>query len=73
MDTLGLLRVARRYNVAVGLTFDPTAPTPAEAWIASVGLNGLGAGQTPEDAMLAALSDADERIAGVTGEIAAAH
>lgn len=57
MPTIDMVRsLASGNRLAVGLVYDPTA-TPAEAWIASIGLSAIGAGYTPEQALFAALAD----------------
>lgn len=54
-----LEELGRTTGLCVGLVFDASA-TPAETWIASIGLSAMGAGYTPEQALFAALADMRE-------------
>lgn len=65
MDTQLIATLASAERQCIGLTFDPTAPDPAEAWIATVGLDSIAAGSTAHEALHFALMDAD----GVAREI----
>jgi hypothetical protein len=59
MDTTELVRmVAEQRGLAVSLTFDPSADD-GERWVASIGLNAMGAGSYPIAALGAALVDLD--------------
>ncbi len=56
LETVQLRRIATRLGVCVSLTVDPAA-TARERWVASVGLDALGAGPTPRSALRSALLD----------------
>lgn len=55
MDTRTLAVVAHHARLCIGLTVDPTAE-PSERWVATVGLDGIAAADTPDAALSLALA-----------------
>ncbi len=59
MTTVEIVKtIAHKHGLAVGIVYDPDAASP-EAWIASIGLEAMGAGGFPSAALSAALLDLD--------------
>lgn len=58
-STVGISQVAAELGVCVGLVYDPHAPTPAEAWVATVGLDASAAAADPISAVNLALAEYD--------------
>ena len=56
MNTSAIAKLAQITGQGISLTFDPTATDPAEAWIATVGLDSVAAGDEPEKALGRALA-----------------
>lgn len=56
MDTSLIASLARAEHTCIGIVFDPTAPDPAEAWVATIGLDNVAAGDRPEVAIGRALA-----------------
>lgn len=49
--------LAQKAQKAVSVTFDPTAEVPEERWIVEIGLDLIGAGETPQRALANAAHD----------------
>ncbi len=69
MNVHELLELARQHHICVGLTADPTTGV-GEEWVCTVGLSAIGAGDTPQAAIRAAMVDASSELVLAASAIA---